>query len=139
MKKIAVDNKTLGQAIINTLKDGQKAQITVRGQSMYPFFKDGKTQVTLTTKESYQKGDVIFFSYQDQYRLHRIISIKDQEVICSGDFLRQKEIINTQDIIGYVESYENHHKIIVTTSKNYRFKVFLWSLLKPFILFLVRR
>ena len=139
MKKIVVDNQILGQAIIDTLREGQKVSFTVKGSSMRPFFYDGRTTVNITKKDTYHKKDVIFFRYQQTLKLHRIKSIKDQHVTASGDNLLQNEIIQVGDIIGYVESYQNNHKKIYTKSVIYKTRVFFWLLIKPFVLRLVRR
>ena len=139
MKKIVVDNQTLGQAIIDTLSEGQNVSFTVKGNSMRPFFCDGVTTVNITKKDTYHKRDVIFFRYQQTLKLHRIKSIKDQHINACGDNLRQIEIIQVGDIIGYVESFQTNHKKIYTKSFIYKTKVFLWLLIKPLVLRLVRR
>lgn len=139
MKKISIDNNALGQAIIDTLNEGKKASITVKGNSMRPFFRDGKTVVVITKKNEYKKGDIIFFRYQQLFKLHRIKSIKDHHIIACGDNLMQKEIIEKQDVIGYVESYQNKGKVTQTSSLFYKVKVCVWLLIKPLILMLVSR
>lgn len=139
MKKITLDNQTLGKAIIETLNEGKKVSFTVKGISMKPFFKDDQTVVTLMKKIKYQKNDVIFFKYQQSFKLHRIRKIKKGNIICSGDFLRQKEMIEDKDILGYVLSYqEGNRKEVLTTSFRYRFKVWMWLRIKPLLLWVIR-
>ena len=139
MKKITLDNQTLGKAIIETLNEGKKVSFTVKGISMKPFFKDDQTVVTLMKKTTYQKNDVIFFKYQQSFKLHRIRKIKKGNIICSGDFLRQKEMIEDNDILGYVLSYqEGNRKEVLTTSFRYRFKVWMWLRIKPLLLWVIR-
>ncbi len=139
MKKITLDNQTLGKAIIETLNEGKKVSFTVKGISMKPFFKDDQTVVTLMKKTTYQKNDVIFFKYQQSFKLHRIRKIKKGNIICSGDFLRQKEMIEDNDILGYVLSYqEGNKREVLTTSFRYRFKVWMWLRIKPLLLWVIR-
>jgi hypothetical protein len=106
---------------------------------MKPFFKDDQTVVTLMKKTTYQKNDVIFFKYQQSFKLHRIRKIKKGNIICSGDFLRQKEMIEDNDILGYVLSYqEGNKREVLTTSFRYRFKVWMWLRIKPLLLWVIR-
>ena len=65
----------------------------VKGSSMWPFFKDGITSVTLTKVEKLKKLDVCLFNYKDKYFLHRLIKIKDNDYIFKGDGLSSKEIV----------------------------------------------
>lgn len=138
MKQIALDNQVLGEVIIDTLKRGQKAAFMVKGRSMMPFFKDSKTIVSLDKKSSYHKNDVIFFRYKGHLKLHRIIKITDQSIIACGDYLFQKEHIQKEDIIGYVESFHTDDKITDTNQASYIFKVHLWKIIKPFLRIFLR-
>jgi len=139
MKKIEVDNQTLGEAIIEVLNQGQQASFTVRGSSMMPFFRDGKTIVTIKKKDTYQKGDIIFFRYQGQLRLHRIIKIKNEDIIASGDHLRTHEKLWIKDIEGYVVSFQRGKNTIQTSSILYRVQAYVWRVIKPIYLGVRRR
>ena len=138
MKKIAVDNQILGEVIIETLNRRQKAAFMVKGRSMMPFFKDGKTIVSLDKKKHYNKNDVIFFRYKGHLKLHRIINIKNDDIIACGDYLFQKEHIKHDDIIGYVESFQTKDNIIDTNQFTYRLSVQLWKIVKPVIRIFLR-
>lgn len=142
MSKVFIQSNELMPLVIERLNNQQKIEITVRGQSMLPFFKDGKTAVRLKPIIEPKQRDVVLFSYQNGYILHRIIKIKDETIICQGDALKSKEIIQKQDILAVVENYTYKHKTIHTNQKKYRFKVWLWIILKPFrriLLKLVRK
>ena len=137
MNKVSISSVELVPLMIEALKTNQSIQFKVSGTSMMPFFKHQQTVVTLKRKETYQKNDVVLFKYQGVYRLHRIIWIKDTEVIACGDNLLSKERFKASDIIGYVESFELKKKI-GSKDKTYRLKVFLWKIVKPVILRLKR-
>jgi signal peptidase I len=100
----------------------------VKGSSMWPFFKDGITSVTLTKVEKLKKLDVCLFNYKDKYFLHRLIKIKDNDYIFKGDGLSSKEIVKKEDIIARVKSYENKKEIDVE-KKSYKLRVLLYRLL----------
>ena len=138
MKKIVVDNQILGEVIIETLNRKQKAAFIVKGRSMMPFFKDGKTIVSLDKKSYYEKNDVIFFRYKGHLKLHRIINIKNDDIVACGDYLFQKEYIKHDDIIGYVESFQTKDNITDTNQFTYRLSVQLWKFIKPVIRIFLR-
>jgi signal peptidase I len=130
-KKI-IPNDEMMNLIREALKINQKATFKVSGNSMLPFFKHQETTVTVEKMtRSLKKWDVILFRVKDQYILHRIVKIKNQEIICQGDYLFSKEVIKLDDVIGIVESFETKGKVIDVNQKRYLIKVKLWRLIKP--------
>lgn len=138
MKKVSISSVELVPLMVETLKKNQSISFKVSGTSMLPFFKHQKTNVKLMKKSKpYQKGDVVLFEYMNSYRLHRIIKIKEDNIIASGDNLLSKEEFKASQIIGYVESFENK-SITKSNSISYRMRYTLWRMLKPIILRLKR-
>jgi signal peptidase I len=129
MSQVIVDNQTFSKALDSLLQEGKVVSFTVKGNSMLPFFKHEKTIVNLTKKSEYQRYDVILFKYHQLIKLHRIIAIKDDDVMASGDYISQIENIKKDDILGYVQSFKNKHEI-QSSSKGYLFKVKLWLVIK---------
>lgn len=121
--------------IEDLLNEGKVCSFKVKGVSMWPFYKDNKTTVTLK-KDTYQKHDVVLFKYESRYVLHRIIKIKDNEVTLQGDGAILKEVINEKQIIGKVISHELTKKVS-ESSKIYRLKVTLFKVL-PFRRFIIK-
>jgi len=119
----------------DALKINQKTTFKVSGSSMLPFFKHQATSVTIEKIEKPLKTwDVILFKVSDHYILHRIIKIKDQKIICQGDHLFSKEVIEINDVIGIVQSFETKGKVTYVNQKGYLMKVKLWRLIKPITL-----
>lgn len=130
MDKILINNNNLFKVIIDELASGKKVSFKVKGNSMLPFFRDTKTLIELKKTNTYKKYDVILFKLENKYYVHRIIKIKENRIICMGDALTSKEIINESNIIARVISYQNK-KLINTNSKKYKIRVTLWMLLRP--------
>ena len=130
MDKILINNNNLFKVIIDELASGKKVSFKVKGNSMLPFFRDTKTLIELKKTNTYKKYDVILFKLENKYYVHRIIKIKENRIICMGDALTSKEIINETNIIARVISYQNK-KLINTNSKKYKIRVTLWMLLRP--------
>lgn len=137
MKQVSISSVELVPLMIEALKTNQSIHFKVSGTSMMPFFKHQETVVTLMRKESYQKNDVVLFKHQGLYRLHRIIRMRDGEVIASGDNLLSKEWFRASDIVGYVQSFELKKKVL-SSNKLYRVNVSLWKMIKPILLRLRR-
>lgn len=110
--------------ILNT----QDVLFKIKGTSMWPFFKDGKTTVTLTKPQTIKRFEVYLFAYQDKYIIHRLIKIKNERYIFQGDGLISKEVVDKGAIIGLVSAYETK-KRIDTHSKLYKLRVFLYRCL----------
>lgn len=122
-----VNNRAFFNDVIDILKT-QDVIIKIKGTSMWPFFKDGQTDVTLTKSDTYKKNDICLFTYQDTFIIHRLIKIKDNKYIFKGDGLTTKEVVNKKSIIAKVSHYQTK-KLIDVTKKSYRCRVFLYRLL----------
>jgi signal peptidase I len=135
-----IKTKDLMDLVIESLNNNQDAVIKVLGSSMEPFFKNGITDVTIQTiNHPLKKHDIILFKYENTYKLHRIIKIKDQIIYASGDNLLSKEVISTDQVIGIIKSFKNHNQITSTSSISYKLKYKIYLLFKPIIIRLKRR
>lgn len=122
-----VNNEAFFKDIKELLKTTD-VKFKVKGSSMWPFFKDGKTTITLTKIDEIKKLDICLFIYKDKYLLHRLIKIKGDDYIFKGDGLISKEIVKREDIIGRVKSYETKKEVDVNKF-SYKLRVFLYRLL----------
>lgn len=106
----------------------QDIKIKISGNSMWPFFIDKKTNVRLTKIKSIKKNNIYLFKYQNNYVLHRLIKIKGETLIFQGDGNNVKEIVDKTALVAELVAFENK-RLIYTTNKCYRLKVFLYRLL----------
>lgn len=115
-------------ADIDNLLQKQDVKIKVTGKSMWPFFKDRKTVVTLTKVKDIKKGEVYLFIYNSSYVLHRLVKIKKDVLIFRGDGNVIKEEVTRSKVLAVVKSYQNK-KDINTSNRFYKLRVFLYRLL----------
>jgi signal peptidase I len=134
MNQIKVSTQDLMPIIIESLNLNQEVQFIVVGTSMLPFFKHAQTVVSLIKKDQYKRNDVILFSYQGSYRLHRIAKINNHQITVIGDHLLSKEIITNQEILGAVKAFSTQGRKVFTNSIVYNIKVILWKIVKPIVL-----
>ena len=118
----------MADIIYEQLNSGEDIILTVRGTSMYPIFLDKKTEVTLRKKDSYSKGDVIFYRRDNgAFVLHRIIGKNSEGWILRGDNQTVKEFAVRDDmILGYVVFYKNKKKKS-TSSLSFSFYSSIWA------------
>jgi phage repressor protein C with HTH and peptisase S24 domain len=131
-------NDEMMALVVDAINNNQQAIIKVQGTSMEPFLKHNKTNVTISNYKKLSKGDIILFKYKGEFKLHRIIKIKDGHIIAKGDNAYQKEFLIDSDIIGRVTCYETNGKVREPNTFKLKILLSLWRLIKPFSIILRR-
>lgn len=91
--------------VAESLRDGNSVKISVLGMSMIPFYKSGETITLQPINENALKiGNVILAKIRNNhYAVHRIIKINNNTITMLGDGNITPEIVDTNDIFGYIE------------------------------------
>jgi len=84
-KKLVVQNEEFFAEVVRLLKEGHKATIPCKGNSMLPTIRSEKDLVVLQACGSYKPKDIVLFTYNGKYILHRIISQKGENFVMRGD------------------------------------------------------
>lgn len=103
--------------------------LTTTGSSMWPFFKGNNTKIKLSKIKEIKKGNIYLFKKENSYILHRLTKIKALKLILKGDGNVTKEIVNKEDLIAQLVSFNNGKKEVNVTNRLYKFKVFMYNLL----------
>jgi phage repressor protein C with HTH and peptisase S24 domain len=133
-----INNQEMMAFVVEAINNNQEIIFRVQGTSMEPFLKHNKTNVTLSSYKKLSKGDIILFRLKNEYKLHRIIKIKDKHIIAKGDNAYSKEYLLDSDIIGVVSCYETNGKVRDPKSFDLKIYLCLWRFIKPVILILRR-
>lgn len=80
-----VPNEILFPEVSRMINEGKTVTLTPRGQSMHPFIVGGKDSVTLVRADNPQVGDIILFTVNNRYVLHRLIRIEGDTYVFRGD------------------------------------------------------
>lgn len=109
----------------------QVCTLRVRGNSMFPFLRDGRDLVTLRAfdPDDLKPGVIVLFKYRTKYLLHRIIKQKGANYYLRGDnnWSFRLETCTFDDVIGVVVAVErNGRSMISCTSRKWCFCSFLW-------------
>ena len=98
--------------------------VTTTGTSMLPMLKSGVDSVVIKKVDrALKKYDCILYKRPStgKYVLHRIIKIKDNEIVLCGDNQWQSETGITEDnIIGVMDAYYKKEKYIPITKFSYK-------------------
>ncbi len=123
----------LGPIIEEQIANKNKVKMRVSGNSMFPFLIDKETSVMLAPIDKLLKRkDILFYKNNNgQYLLHRIIDIKESQIIIRGDALKQKEFLTESNMIAKVISIERRGKTIDVGKKGYLFLVGCWLICYP--------
>lgn len=109
-------------------RDGQFT-FTNKGISMLPLLRQGKDLFVITKKgpERCVAGDVVLYRRPpNQYVLHRVIQVRQDDYVILGDNCVAKEYgITDSDIIGIMNGFVRGGKRHTTEEKGYRIYTFL--------------
>ncbi len=85
------------------IKEGHTVEFTPQGVSMRPFIEGGRDSVLLHKCKRPKVGHIVLARINEQFVLHRIVKIQDENLILQGDGnLRGQEHCTKNDIIGQV-------------------------------------
>jgi hypothetical protein len=81
-----IDNRELFSIVRDTLIEGEKVRVSVKGQSMLPFFRSGST-ITLrpVREQDIRKYNVVMADAGHAFVVHRIIEVNGDKVTLLGD------------------------------------------------------
>lgn len=104
-KSITVPNELLFEYALEYLKQGKCIVITVKGESMRPFLREGN-KVTLKPigGKSLSKGMIVLARHEGKMLLHRVVKLDHTNIWLAGDdnlFLRERVIYS--DVVAIAE------------------------------------
>lgn len=132
MQKKIVSNDILVPEIARLVAEGSKVAFTPKGVSMLPFIRGDRDTVLLAPPVSLNKWDIVLAKAGKSYVLHRIIDLREEELILMGDGnLIGVERCRPQDVIAVAEKIIKGKKEIDCHSKWFMRQTCIWQKLKP--------
>ncbi len=130
-----IPNNPFFEEIEQLILAGNDVEVRCKGTSMTPFLRDGIDIVVLSPcdKKELKKGEIVLFRYNGKYLLHRIIKVKENELIIQGDGIcKNNEKVSQKDVIGLVRTIVRPNLKQVSIH-NWRSRVYWhsWYLLRP--------
>lgn len=100
MKK---SNDILLPELERLIRSGHTVEFTPQGVSMRPTIEGGRDSVLLRQPKRLKVGHIVLAKIGEQYVLHRIIKLQNEQIILQGDGnLRGQEQCTHDNIIGQV-------------------------------------
>ncbi len=102
---ITIDNDIFFAHVESMIAEGKEVVIRVKGHSMRPFIRSGRTSVQLSpcNASSLGKGDIVLFRYHGHHVMHRIVARDGERLTLAGDGnYRKVEHCTTADVVAEV-------------------------------------
>ena len=129
-ESIKCSNNCFFSLIETKIAEGKSVKFRVKGNSMYPFLRDGYDLVILEkcSTDSLKPMDVILFRYRGIYILHRIIKRDGVRLLIQGDgVISAIEQCTVDDVVGkVVKVCRSSGKTISVDSKRWILLSRLW-------------
>lgn len=106
-----IENRAMFSVVRDLLLEGSSVRVTVRGQSMLPFFLSGSTvNVRPIREEDFRCGNVVFADTNRNFVIHRIIAVSDDSVTLLGDGnVVGTETMPRDKVYGVIDCSALHH------------------------------
>ena len=142
MEKMIFSSYEITNSIKDTLAAGGSFPLVVTGTSMQPFLRHGEDVVWLRAcnPSDIKKGAILLFERVDSSLiLHRVNKIlPDGKLMMNGDAHKWCEKISPEQVVAVVSEIEKNGKKLSCSSPWYRFRVFVWQLLRPMRYYILR-
>ena len=128
-----VKNREMFSIARDILLEGSSVKVSVKGQSMLPFFRSGATVLLRPIRESdFRKYNVVMADAGRNFVIHRIIALDGEKVTLLGDGnIYGTETMSRDKVYG-----------IIDCSRTHPFLAKLWLLIRPlrkYPLWIIRR
>ncbi|NLK87539.1 MAG: peptidase S24 [Clostridiaceae bacterium] len=118
------------------LGNGERAWITVTGMSMYPFLREGRDSIELSsvTYDTVKKGDIVLIRRKTgQYVLHRLLKKERDQFYIIGDAQQWVEgPLNPGQLLAYVTRIKRGKQTIICNNIIHRCAAGIWLALIPY-------
>lgn len=99
---------------------------------MQPMLHENRDIVVIqATEEPLKPMDVAFYKRGEQYILHRVISVKDDDYLIRGDNTYVMERVPRDAVIGVLTSFQRKGKTVSAEDFRYRAYARIWNVLYP--------
>ena len=104
------NNVLIFSTVRDMLLEGKSVRVTVRGQSMLPFFRSGSTVTLRPLREGdLRRLNVVLADIGGHFAIHRIISVESDRIILLGDGNTQgTEVVRPDAVYGIVDCSATH-------------------------------
>lgn len=120
--------------IIKLINEGHTVTLTLKGYSMRPFLEDGRDKGLLTKVGDVKVGDpVLAETWPGHYVLHRVVSIKGDDIVLRGDGNILTEHCKRSDIKASCAGFYRKGRATIDSVDGTKWRVYsrIWMRLLP--------
>lgn len=132
--EVRFNNSEFLPEVVKMLNERHTVTLRLRGFSMRPFLEDGRDKALLTKPVTIKKGDAVLAEVTPgHYVLHRIISIKGENVVLRGDGNIGVERCSLADIKGFAIGFYRKGRTKLNRTNGLKWRVYslVWTTLFP--------
>ena len=132
--EVRFNNSEFLPEVVKMLNERHTVTLRLRGFSMRPFLEDGRDKALLTKLVTIKKGDAVLAEVTPgHYVLHRIISIKGENVVLRGDGNIEVERCSLADIKGFAIGFYRKRRTKLDRTNGLKWRVYslVWTTLFP--------
>lgn len=113
-----IPNAEIFKCVIDSINKGDTVQLRVRGNSMYPFLKEGDIVLLSPFDDADIKpGAVVLFAYNESHLLHRVIARNDDKLILQGDnVFTHVEKVKINQVVAVMKQYIKKNGIVISSN-----------------------
>ena len=127
IQEIQFANAILLPEIVKMLNEGHTVTLRLKGFSMRPFLEDGRDKALLTKPTNPKVGDPVLAEIAPKhFVLHRIISIKGDDVTLRGDGNLGTENCKLKDVQGAVIGFYRKGRETLDRTDGRKWRVYSW-------------
>ncbi len=114
-----IPNEDFFDLVDRLIKEGREVVITPKGNSMLPFIRNGRDEVTLERlSRPVEVGDIILAKIGSKYVMHRVFAVDGDAITLMGDGnVSGTEHCRHSDIIGIVTGISRNGRKAVRPGK----------------------
>ena len=107
------NNRVLFSTVRDLLLEGESVRVTVRGQSMLPFFRSGSTILLRPIREEdFRPLTVVLADAGNHFVVHRILRVEGDRITLLGDGnLVGTETMSRKEVYGVVDCSHLHRAL----------------------------
>ena len=134
MRRLEMENRTFFPVVLETIRQGHRATILARGNSMRPFIEDNRDKLVFAKADSIAVGDVVLAELEEgHYVCHRVVKLDGGMVTMRGDGNPVgTEVFPAEQVRAkLVEIVRKGKTYTLATSKTWRLYSVIWPRLLP--------
>ena len=113
--------------VVKLLEENHSVTLRLKGFSMRPFLEDGRDKALLVKPLNHKVGDPVLAEIEPgRFVLHRIISIKGNDVTLRGDGNLGNEYCTLVDIKASVEGFYRKNRNKLDRLDGWKWKCYSW-------------